>query len=363
MFVELPSGERFHVLLRDEDGAWVISYDECQLPVFMDRAAFGQTKRIATPEEYLECFQEKRTAAAQKRYELIYTALREKRCITDDRYRSALFKKIAEGSGTTVSRVRKLYCNYLATGSLMRKKPRERTVREDYDAAIRKYYFSAKRNSLRTTYELMILERYTNTAGALQEDIPTWDSFKHYYDRYWSKSPQKKIARDGLSNYQRNERMLYGSAMGYRDCVGSYQIDETMGDVFLVSRFDRSKVIGRPYLYLAVDTCTQLITGVHVGLEAGENAMLSCIANAVSDKVSYCASLGITISREDWPCAGMPIYFCLISFHGCHHAAFRGGKKIKNLEDLMGWTEFLQIKHECVIMRVQLKSSGPLCDD
>ena len=263
MFIEMRSGERFNVLLRDWEGSWVISYDECQQPFFMDRALFQLAKRIPAPEEYTANFLEKRTEAAQRRYELIRPALLDERCITDERHRNALFKKIAEENRTTVNRVRKLYCNYLATGCLTQKRPRGRVVREEYDDAIRKYYFSAKRNSLRTAYELMILERYTNISGKLKEDIPTWDSFRHYYDRYWSKAAQKKIARGGLSNYQRNERMLYGSAMAYRDCVGSYQIDETMGDVFLVSKFDRSKVIGRPYIYLAVDTCTQLITGVY----------------------------------------------------------------------------------------------------
>jgi len=306
VFIEMQSGERFHVLLRDWDGAWVISYDKCQQPFFVDREVFQGTKRIPAPEEYTENFLAQRTEAAQERYELIFPALQEERCITDESYRNTLFKKIAEENKTTVNRIRRLYCNYLATGNLIQKKPRERVIRAEYDDAIRKYYFSAKRNSLRTAYELMILERYTNTNGKLKEDIPTWDSFRHYYDRYWSKAAQKKISRGGLSNYQRNERMLYGSAMAYRDCVGSYQIDETMGDVFLVSKFDRSKVIGRPYIYLAVDTCTQLITGVYVGLEAGETAILACIANAVSDKVGYCEAMGIEIAQADWPCSGMP---------------------------------------------------------
>lgn len=32
MFIEMRSGERFNVLLRDWKGAWVISYDDCQQP-------------------------------------------------------------------------------------------------------------------------------------------------------------------------------------------------------------------------------------------------------------------------------------------------------------------------------------------
>ena len=48
---------------------------------------------------------------------------------------------------------------------------------------------------------------------------------------------------------------------------------------FLVSRLDRSSVIGRPNIYLAVDTATQLIAGIYVGMEAGEGAVMACLAN------------------------------------------------------------------------------------
>ena len=57
---------------------------------------FQEAKRIPAPEDYTENFLEQKTDAAQKRYELIFPALQEERCITDERYRNALFKKIAE---------------------------------------------------------------------------------------------------------------------------------------------------------------------------------------------------------------------------------------------------------------------------
>lgn len=88
MFIEMRSGERFNVLLRDWEGSWVISYDECQQPFFMDRELFQLAKRIPAPEEYTANFLEKRTEAAQRRYELICPALRDERCITDERHRN-----------------------------------------------------------------------------------------------------------------------------------------------------------------------------------------------------------------------------------------------------------------------------------
>lgn len=216
-----------------------------------------------------------------------------------------MFKTIAAEHGTTEKRLQRLYYNYLAHGCLTRSKPREPVTRRDFDDAIRKYYFSAKRNSLRTAYELFLLERYTNN-GAVDESAPSWNSFRLYYYRHWSDDPQKDISRDGLTHYQRNKRPLYGSAMQYRERIGSYQVDETPADIYIVSKWDRSKVIGRPNVYLAIDTASGLIAGLYVGLDAGEGAMTACLANSAADKAAYCAKYGIDLNPVDWPARGLP---------------------------------------------------------
>lgn len=306
MFVKTSSGEPYNVLLSGEYGAWMISYDQPKMPVYVDSGAFEAYERIEPPAEYVAASSKKRSTAAESRYQLILPLLRDIRSITDAEFRNALIKQIAEESNTTVQRVRNLYFRYLATGRLLDDKPRKTSRKPEFDKAIRNYYFSAKRNSLRTTYELMLLDSYTDSNGVLREPVPSLDSFRMYYYRYWSKDPQKKISRDGLGNYRRNERPLYGSAMAFRTRIGSYAIDETPADLHVVSSMDRTKTIGRPNVYLAVDIATQMITGVYVGMDAGENALMACIANAVSSKVQFCADLGIVIDEADWPCVGMP---------------------------------------------------------
>ena len=83
-------------------------------------------------------------------------------------------------------------------------------------------------------------------------------------------------------------------------------MDATQADIYLVSRSDRSVVVGRPYIYMAVDTATHLIVGVYVGYSCDETAVMACIEQAVMDKVEYCAQYGIKITREQWPSVGMP---------------------------------------------------------
>ena len=304
MFVRI-SGARFQVLRQDAGGAWVIAYDEYQMPVYVNRGELERAERIAAPEEYVRNRERPMSAAQRQRYDMLRPALEDDRCITDEAHRTEVFAAIAREHNTTARRLRRLYHAYLARGSLTRSKPRESVRKPDYEAAIRKYYFSAKRNSLRTAYELFILDSYTNK-GALADEIPSWSSFRLYYFRHFRGDPQKEIAREGLTAYQRNNRPLYGSAMQYRESVGCYQVDETQGDIYLVSKWDRSKVIGRPNVYLAIDTASGLIAGVYVGLDAGETALMACIANAAGDKAAYCAAYGIDLSPADWPSRGLP---------------------------------------------------------
>ena len=304
MFVRI-SGARFRVLRQDAGGAWVIAYDEYQMPVYVNRGELERAERIAAPEEYVRNRERPMSAAQRQRYDMLRPALEDDRCITDEAHRTEVFAAIAREHNTTVRRLRRLYHAYLARGSLTKSKPREIIRRTDFEAAIRKYYFSAKRNSLRTAYELFILDSYTNK-GVLADEIPSWSSFRLYYFRHFRGDPQKEIAREGLTAYQRNNRPLYGSAMQYRESVGCYQVDETQGDIYLVSKWDRSKVIGRPNVYLAIDTASGLIAGVYVGLDAGETALMACIANAAGDKSAYCASYGIDLSPADWPSRGLP---------------------------------------------------------
>lgn len=83
-------------------------------------------------------------------------------------------------------------------------------------------------------------------------------------------------------------------------------MDATIADIYLVEEYDRKEVIGRPNVYLAVDTASQLIAGVYVGMEQGEQSVLSCLVNAARDKVSFCRKYAINISPEQWPNVGLP---------------------------------------------------------
>ena len=262
------NGELFKRLIALDHGAWVISYDEPGAPQYITAAFLEACEKVEMPEGYRVALEQAKhlTEAEMKRLALIEPLLEDSIYIVDGKSRLAMAKRIAEENGTTRKRILGLYYKYLTRLVLMEKGGRERGKDRDvrhFDWAIRKFYFSAKKMSLRDTYDHMLASRYMTPDGKLMEVVPSWYSFEHYYYRHgYSKSIKCSVSRGGLSNYQRNKRPLYGSTMRWKDRVGAFQMDATEADIYLVSRFDRSVVVGRPSIYMAVDTATQLVAGI-----------------------------------------------------------------------------------------------------
>lgn len=304
------AGEVFRVLLELEEGTWIISHDSPAAPIFVSLADAGSLERIPTPETFLAEFnRQDRSPAETAKLALIQPLLKDEVCITDRDIRLRVAKEIAAESGHGQRTILRNYYRYLSTGTLTaRRKPSAPQRNPNFDWAIQKFYFSSKRMSLQASYEMMLVQRFSDVNGQLLPDAPTWPSFRHYYySRNYNKQPQKVIAREGLSHYQRNCRPIFGTASQWRPVPGAFQMDATQADIYLVSSLDRSIVIGRPNLYMAVDSTTQLIAGIYVGLDCDETAVMRCLVNAAQDKVTFCHDHGIEIQAEQWPNIGLPL--------------------------------------------------------
>lgn len=312
MFIAV-AGEVYRIIARVENGAWVISYEKPCSPYFVSEHDLEEYPRIEPPQEYLKYIdkQTNPTSGQQKRFEMIEELMEEEIYIMDKQARNRKIKEISDREGTTVKRIQKLYFRQLAGRSLVEErklleKP-ETQEQKNFRWAIDTFYYSAKKMSLRSVYDMLLLARYTDTDGHLMIEHPSWHCFRHYfYEGGYHAKSRNTIARNGLTDYQRNKRPLFGSAMSWRNKIGAYQMDATQADIYLVSRLDKSAVIGRPNIYMAVDTVTQLITGIYVGLDAGEQAVISCLANAAMDKMEFCAQYGIEITQDEWPNTGLP---------------------------------------------------------
>lgn len=312
MFIEI-AGEVHRIVSKSDCGAWIVSYENPCRPKYVTEQDLKSYPRIEPPQEYLKYIEKQKnpTDGQQKRLALIAELMDSEIYIIDRHTRNQKIKELAEREGTTVKRIQKLYFRYLAGRSLVeeRKLPEKTETQEqkDFRWTIDAFYCSAKKMSLRSAYDMLLLSRYTDADGHLIENHPSWHSFRHYYyDGDYNAKSKVTIARNGLTDYQRNKRPLFGSAMSWRDKIGVFQMDATQADIYLVSRLDKSDVIGRPNIYMAVDTVTQLIAGIYVGLDAGEQAVISCLANAATDKVEFCKQYGIEIRQDEWPNTGLP---------------------------------------------------------
>lgn len=294
----------FRILKAQPDGYWLTDCDTSSPPFF--EVNLDGYERVPTPDSWMT--EQINTPAQVARLKMIQPLLDCTDCISDKSLRYRMATEAAKQNQTTARRILRLYYRYLATGRLTQKRTHQASKsNQAIEQAIRRYYYGSKRLSLRAAYEMMLLEDYVGPDGQLDSDAPTWSQFRHYfYGNNLHKNPQKVIAREGLTKYQRDHRPAWGSSAGWRPQPGSYQMDATQADIYLVSRADRSVVVGRPYIYLAVDTATHLIAGVYVGFSCDETAVMTCIEQAAMDKVEYCARYGIEITQEQWPSVGMP---------------------------------------------------------
>lgn len=184
---------------------------------------------------------------------------------------------------------------------------------KNFSKAVKKYYLTQKKATLVSTYEKMLADDYTimNGTGQLallpSDQIPSIRQFRYWFQKSFDIKTVKQ-KRDGDAKFELTGRAITGRSDYQLMGPGAkYQIDATVGDIYLVSQFDRSDIIGRPVMYFVVDSYSRMVTGMYVGLEGPSWAgAMMAIENAASDKVAYCASYGVEITEDEWPCHHIP---------------------------------------------------------
>jgi putative transposase len=134
------------------------------------------------------------------------------------------------------------------------------------------------------------------------EELPSLEQF-----RYWAGKALRpgdvQRAILGEAGFARKNRPRVGTARNLASGPGAiYQIDATVANIYLRSRLDPSRLIGRPVLYIVVDHYSRLIVGFTVALsgpswEVGKLAL----ENAFTDKVRFCERYNIPIEVGLWP--------------------------------------------------------------
>jgi hypothetical protein len=106
-----------------------------------------------------------------------------------------------------------VYQNISALAPKEKEDKKELTVDEkNIRWALNKYYYTRHKNTLNTVYTLLLKEKYCDKNGVLQEHYPSFYQFRYFY-RQHRKMQNYYIARNGIKNYQRNNRPLLGDGV------------------------------------------------------------------------------------------------------------------------------------------------------
>lgn len=159
-----------------------------------------------------------------------------------------------------------------------------------------RYYLRRERPSLArvvTEIRSACLERGLQppTRRTVQRRLDAMDAREVMKAREGAKAARQRFAP--VTGRNRSERPL--------DVV---QIDHTPADIILVDSFER-KPIGRPWLTLAIDIATRMVTGYHVSFDAPSRLSVAlCLTRAVAPKAEFLADLEC---NAPWPAQGKPV--------------------------------------------------------
>lgn len=175
-------------------------------------------------------------------------------------------------------------------------------------------FASGKCGTIVDCYHWMLYKFYTEVfADGTRGDVvrgghPTIGQLRYNGKKFFDELYVLK-GRRGSIRWNKDYRALSGEAsQGLVGPCHRYEIDSTIADVYLVHRINRNWLIGRPVLYVVVDSYTRMIVGIHVGLEGPSwNGARHALYNAYTPKKEFCRRYGIDIEESDWPCHHLPV--------------------------------------------------------
>ena len=239
---------------------------------------------------------------AYERYTMIAPILR---LLPDEQKKCEMISAIATSEKISKQTIRKYLCLYLAFQNVAILAPKDKqsdtSLTQDEKNmrwGLNKFYFTCHKNSLKTAYTMMLKAKYCNENGELVAEYPSFHQFRYFYRK--RKNHQTYfISRDGLTNYQRNNRPLLGDGIQeYAKAPGMGMLDSTICDIYLVNEY--GGIVGRPILTVCVDAYSSLCCGYSLSWEGGIYSIRQLMLNVISDKRKLCQEHGIAIEQQEW---------------------------------------------------------------
>lgn len=277
--------------------------DDCKYVT--EQELYERTGKVNTALDDLDAV---RRRVALNRYTIIAGVLP---FLTDVNLRGEIIKRLANEHNLSAQTIRNYLYDYLIyqnTAVLAPKtKDKDKKLTPDQKNmrwALNKFFYTKYKNSLKTAYALMLKNKYCDEFGVLKAEYPTFNQFRYFY-RTHRKLQTYYIARDGIKDYQRNNRPLLGDGVrAFAPNVGVGLLDATICDLYLVD--DSGSLIGRPILTACIDAYSGLSCGYNVSFVGGNYSLRGLMLNVITDKVAHCKKYGITIEKTDWNCDKLP---------------------------------------------------------
>ena len=245
---------------------------------------------------------------AYERYTMIAPILQ---LLPDKQKKCEMISVIAANEKISKQTVRKYLCLYLAfqNVAILAPKDKENDTSLTPDEKImrwglNKFYFSYHKHSLKTAYTMMLKAKYCDGNGELVAKYPTFNQFRYFYRKRKNRQTYY-ISRNGLTNYQRNNRPLLGDGVQeYANAPGMGMLDSTVCDIYLINEF--GGIIGRPILTACIDAYSSLCCGYSLSWEGGIYSLRQLMLNVITNKQELCREHGINIGQQEWDLSYCP---------------------------------------------------------
>lgn len=236
-------------------------------------------------------------------------------CVEERNARNRAIAQAAEEYQVSKQTVRSYLCRYLIYQNITALAPRPQReglgdLSEDEKNmrwALNKFFYTRNKNSLTDAFVFMIKSRYCDAEGNVMEKHPSIHQFRYFY-RKTRKLQTYYISRDGIKNYERNNRPLLGDGIQeFTPSVGTAMVDATVCDLYLIN--EAGSLVGRPILTAAIDGFSSVCVGYSLQWEGGIYSVRNLMKNILADKVQWCKDRGVAIKSQEWNCSKLPSVF------------------------------------------------------
>ncbi len=177
---------------------------------------------------------------------------------------------------------------------------------------IKRFFIKGKTVKITKLYEKFLDKHYFNEVQLAKTerrapDVPSVNQFRYWFKQLFDVVNDEKD-RIGETRWDMNNRGMTSGVSEHVSAPGDcFEIDATVADVYVVSKYNRSHVLGRPVIYVVVDQASRMVVGLFVDIVyASWDAAKQALLNAFLPKKSFCEHYGIEIDEDDWPCHHMP---------------------------------------------------------